>query len=447
MNIIICGAGQVGSHAAEVLAAAADNDITVIDTNPDRLRAIEDTMDVATIVGNCAQADILREAGCGSADLLVAATSSDEVNLLSASIAKSVGAAKSIARVHHSAFFEQRGLHYQDHLGIDQLICPEYSTSMAIARTLRNPGALAIEDFARGAIEMQEFAVSRKAQAVGRKLMDLPLPGGTRVAAISRKGGSFIPDGTTAIGEDDIIILVGNAAVYQEARRLFHDEKVGRTRIVIMGGPPMGVWLCRALRDRSFAIRLFETDRPRAEELAEKLGWVTVVNADPTDQTVFKDENLAQAGVFVALLDDDEQNILGCAWAKSMGVPNAIAVVQRPNYLHLLTHVGIDKAFSPRRVAVKEIENVVDESPLRRTASLAEGVIDVYRLRVGKHADMLGKPLREVNLSPNWIIAAIQHGGDVHVPKADDTIDAGDTLLVIGRHGREGALRKLFHAG
>jgi len=446
MNIVICGAGQVGSHAAEVLAAA-DHDITVIDTSPERLRAIEDTMDVATFVGNCAQADVQRDAGVENADLLVAATNSDEVNLLTAAIAKHVGAAKSIARVHHSAFFEQRGLHYQDHLGIDRLICPEYSTALAIARTLRNPGALAIEDFARGTIEMQEFAVSRKAHAIGRKLLDLALPEGTRLAAITRKGGSFIPDGTTAITDEDIVVLVGNASVFQDARKLFHDENTGRRHIVIMGGGPMAVWLCRALRDRNFAIRLFETDRRRAEALAEKLGWVTVIHADPTNPNVFSDENLAQSDVFLALLDDDEQNILGCAWAKSMGVKDAVAVVQRSNYLHLLKHVGIDRPFSPRRVAVKEIENVVDESPLRHIASLAEGIIDVYRLRVGRHADVIGKPLRQIKLTPNWIIAAIQHGGKVNVPKADDTIYAGDTLLVIGRHGREATLKKLFGAG
>jgi trk system potassium uptake protein TrkA len=318
---------------------------------------------------------------------------------------------------------------------------------LAIARTLRNPGALAIEDFARGTIEMQEFAVSRKAQAIGRRLLDLPLPAGARLAAISRKGGSFIPDGTTEITDEDIVILVGNAAVFQDARKLFHDEKVHRRRIVIMGGPAMGVGLCRALRDRSFSIRLFETDRRRAEELAEKLGWVTVINADPTNPNVFSDENIAQSDVFVALLDDDEQNILGCAWAKSMGVKDAMAVVQRPNYLHLLKHVGIDRPFSPRRVAVKEIENVVDESSLRHVASLAEGIIDVYRVRVGRNADVIGKPLREIKLTPNWIIAAIQHGGEVGVPKADDTIAASDTLLVIGRHGREATLKKLFNAG
>ncbi|MHC4107771.1 MAG: NAD-binding protein, partial [Planctomycetota bacterium] len=181
MNITICGAGQVGSKAAEALGAAG-NDITVIDRDGARLRAVADSLDIATYCGNCAQADVLRETGIASADLLVAATDLDEVNLLTATIAKKLGAAKTIARVHHGPFFEQRGLNYEQDLSIDRLICPEYSTALAIASTLRNPGALAIENFARGAIEMQQFPVSKDAPAIGKPLAQLGLPSGSRLA-------------------------------------------------------------------------------------------------------------------------------------------------------------------------------------------------------------------------------------------------------------------------
>ena len=146
MKVIICGVGQVGSHATKVLASA-DNDITVIDTDSDRLRTIADTLDVATFCGNCVDAEVLREAGASQADLVVAVTSGDEVNMLAATIAKAVGAAKSIARVHHGAFISQRGFDYQQHLSIDRLICPEFSTAHVIASKLRNPAAMAIESF------------------------------------------------------------------------------------------------------------------------------------------------------------------------------------------------------------------------------------------------------------------------------------------------------------
>lgn len=447
MHIIVCGAGQVGSHAAEVLGSGSNN-ITVIDVDAERLEAIEETMDVAVRLGNCADAEVLRDAGVANADLVLGATDLDEINLLACAIAKGLGAKKTVARVHHKAYFEARTFDYSTHLGIDQLICPEYSTAVAIARTLRNPGALAIEDFGRGAIEMQQFEVGPQATALDRRLIDLPMPERTRVAAITRKNESFVPDAKTTILADDKLVLVGNADVFQEARRLFHDEKWGNKRIVLMGGPAMAVWLCRALRKGGFSIRLFETDRARAEELADKLDWITVLHADPTDPSVFEDENIRGADVFVALNeDDDEHNILSCAWAKSQGVGSVIAVVQRPHYLHLLEHVNIDKSFSPRRVAVREVEQLVDKRPIQHAAYLAEGVIDVFRVRVGSGAPVVGKPLREIPRSSEWIIGAIQHGDDVYVPRADDQIAAGDVLLVIGHHGRESDLKKVFDAG
>ena len=446
MEIIICGAGQVGTHAAEVLAAAG-NEITIIDSNAKRLRAIADSMDVATCTGNCAQAEVLREAGCADADLLVAATNIDEVNLLTATVAKAVGAGKTIARVHHGAYFENRGLDYENELSIDRLICPEYSTALAIASTLRNPGALAIENFARGAVQMQQFPVANDATAIGKPLAELGLKAGTRLAAISRNREAFIPDAQTTVERGDTIILVGNEATFQEARKLFHDDKLGRRRVVLMGGTPMAVWLCRTLHDRNFSIRLFEINRQRAEELAEKLDWVTVIQANPTDRSVAEEEHLGQADVFVALRSDDPDNIIASVLAKSMGVTQVIAVVQGSTYLDLVYLIGVDRAFNPSQVAVKEIERTLEESPLQQMSTLADGVVDAYQVRVSIKGEVVGRRLSDIKLTPNWIVAAIRRGDHAWVPGADDTLEVGDTALLIGKHGKEKQLKELFAAG
>ncbi len=443
MNIVICGAGEVGLHAAEVMEADGNN-VTIIDKNAARIRKIEDSLDVRTLRGNCASAEILTEAGCKSADLLVAATSSDEINLLTAAVGKAVGATQTVVRVHHSTYFTQRGLDYKKHLGIDQLICPEFSTAQAIAQTIRNPGAHAIENFARGLVEMHEIPVSEKASAAGLALADLGLPRGSRLAAIGREGEMFIPDGASVIQPGDRVVLVGNASVFHQARKLFHDDRVRKRKVAIMGGPPMAVWLCRALQTSDFSIRLFELNHERAEELAQKLDWITVITADPSDLGTFDEENLANLNAFVSLLDDDEHNILGSAWAKSKGVKQSIAVVQRADYLHLLASVGIDRAFSPRRVAVKELERFIAGNSMQRIASLAQGIIDVYRLRVGPKANCLGKSLRQITLTPKGGIAAVQHGEKVEVPSADYVLKQDDTLLVIGPPGMESRLKKMF---
>lgn len=445
MDIVICGAGEVGRHAAEVLAEAANN-ITVIEADPNRLRTLEDALDIRALTANCASAKALAEANAGSADLVLATTNSDEVNLLTAMIAKKLGAKKCIARVHHRAYFDDRAFNYQEQLGIDRLICPEYSTAQAIARTLRNPAAIAIENFARGRIEMQEFPVSDKASAIGRRLADVNLPSGTRLAGVRRKDDAFIPEASSVIVGGDSVILVGNADHFRDARKLFQDEKPQRRRIVIMGGTSMAVWLCRLLNNRNFSIRLFETDRQRAEELAEKLDWVTVIQADPTERAVFTEEHLHQVDVFIAVLDDDEDNIIGAVLAKMRGVAEVITVVQRAHYLDVIYDIGVDMVFSPRLVAAEEINAELDESPMRLLGTLAEGVIDVFRVRIGDKAPVIGKPLREIKRSSDWILAAIQRGQDAHVPGADDVIEPGDVALVVVKHGQETELKKIFAA-
>ncbi len=444
MNIVICGAGEVGRHAAEVLGAANDN-ITIIDRDPDKLDLLEEVLDVRVMVGNGVHAEDLREAGCKKADLFIAATSRDEVNLLAASIAKAVGAKRAIARVHHSDYFESKGINYAEHLGIDHLVCPEHTTAVAIAQTLRNPGALAVEHFARGKIEMQQFQVSDNASAVGKPLMEVTLPKGVRLAAIEREKKAFIPDAQTVIQPGDVATLVGDVTTFEAGRKLFHTEATRRKRVMLVGGSTLAVWLCRALHKHNIAIRLFEADAKRADELAGKLGWVTVIRVDPTDTSIYEEERIDQADAFVAVSDDDEQNILSAARAKTMGVRNAVAVLQRPTYLHLLEHIGIDHSFSPRVTAVTQIQHLIDESSVRHLASLAIGVADVFEVRVPeKGSEVVDKPLREIEFPPRTIVAAIQRGEDVHVPNATDTIEAGDTAVIIAPAGTAKQIQELF---
>ncbi len=443
MNIIICGAGEVGTHAAEVLSGRGHR-ITIIDNDDARLRAIGESLDVATFAGNCAQAETLRDASVPGCDLLIAATSDDPINLLCASIGKALGAGRVVARVHRGTYFEQRGLNYQKHFGIDTMICPEFSTATAIARTMRNPAAVTIEHFSRGKVEMQEFTVDANASAVGRPLAEMHLPAGTRIGAVAREKTIFIPDADTRLAPGDSMVLVGNADVFEKTRTLFHAEAAARKKVVIMGGPIMAVWLCRILKDRDWSIRLFEKDREKALELAERLDWVTVLNADPTEREVFQEEHIGEADVFIALVDDDEDNIIGCVLAKSQGVDRVIAVVQRSNYLDLLSHIGVDHPFSPRVVAAREIEQLIDDAPVRVLTSLFAGAIDAYRVRVSPDAAVLGKSLRELKISPDFVIAAIRRGENVWVPGADDSIQKDDIVLVIGRHGMEKPLKQIL---
>ncbi len=447
MDIIICGAGEVGRHCAETMAAG--NNITVIDLDPAKLAVLEETMDVRTLVGNATHAETLVEAGVPSAELFIAVTSVDEINLLSASIASGLGAHRTIARVHHSAYFDGRGLDYSLHFGLDHLVCPDHTTAVAIAQVLRSPGALAVERFARGRVELQQLPVSADAPAVNKPLSALTLPGSARIVAIEREQIAFIPEAGTVIQADDVVTLVGDVAQFDKLKKVFHTADDRRIRVMINGGTALAVWLCRALHSRNFSVRLFEPNKARAEELSEKLGWVTVLAVSPIEGEVLKEERIDQADAFVAATDDDESNILAAAQAKRMGCRAAIAVLQRGTYLHMIEHVGIDRAFSPRVTAVAQIQRLLDDSPVRQLATLAEGIADVFEVRVpaapGSAPDVVGRPLKMVRFPARTIIAAIQRGDQAFVPSADDAIQASDTVVVIAPAGSRKAIRKLFN--
>ncbi|MCA9279994.1 MAG: Trk system potassium transporter TrkA [Phycisphaeraceae bacterium] len=441
MHVIVCGAGQVGGFAAEILAHQGHS-ITVIDVDKARLRTLGDTLDVSIFEGNGVNASILREAGAAKADLLLAATTSDEVNLLTSSIAKSIGTKRTIARVHSSVFYESIGLDYGAHFHIDGLICPESAAAEAIANTLRNPGAHAIETFGRGQIEMHEIPVSPGVEAIGKPLSELRLPAGSRLLAVIHDGRASSPTAQTTFHQGDTVVLVANSDTFSAARKLFYKDKIPRKRIAILGADATTIWLARALRERAFAVKLFVTSRDRAEELAQQLSWVTVVNADPTDPAIFEEENLREYHAFVALTHDDEDNILACAFAKSRGLPSAYAIVQKRRYLHLLEHVAIDEAFSPRLVAAKQVIGMLDDSGFRRIAVIEEGVLEAYAMRIGASCSLCGTPLFEITDFPGWIVAAIEHNDHVSVPDRTATFSVGDRLIVVGPPAIESKLRK-----
>jgi trk system potassium uptake protein TrkA len=446
MNIVICGAGEVGRHSAEVLAAQGHN-ITVVDQLDEKLAELDDVLDVRSLQGNAVHADVLLEAGCAKADLVIAAMDSDEMNLLSASIGKAVGAGKVIARIHHSAYFEKRGMDYARHFGIDHVVCPEYSTALAIASTLRSPGSLAIEQFARGQVEMQLLPVSDGSKAVGTQLASLKLPASSRLAAVERDGHAFLPDAQTVIQKGDIVTLIGEASGFDKARKIFDTETSASRRVMILGGTAQCVWVCRALKDRGFSIRVFETDDARAEELAEKLEWVTILNTDAVNTDAMKEERVDLADVFLALTEDEERNILAAARAKSMGVKSAIALLQRTTYQHLLGHIGIDKSFSPRSSAVTEVLRLLETGPVKHLATMADKIAEVYELSVpAGEGRAVNRPLKEVSLPKQTMLAAVQRDDEVFVPGADSRIEPGDTVIAIAPEAARKELRKLFNA-
>lgn len=445
MNIVICGAGEVGRHSAEVLARNGHS-ITIIDQSPGRLSEIDDVMDVRSLLGDCAQAETLLTAAADDADLLIAATNIDEVNLLSASVAKGIGCETTIARVHHAGFFEaERGLNYAKHLGIDHLVCPEFTTAQAIAAALRSPGAIAVQNFAKGRIEMQRIEISASSKAAGVIVRELRPPGTSLIACVQKPEEVFVPQADTVLEAGDVVTIIGDSKGFAQVSKFYNPDQQNRRKIMVMGGSTQSVWLCRELKHMNLSVRLFVSRDDRAVKLAEKLDWVTVINADVINSDILQEERVDQADAFVAATEDEESNILGAALAKTKGARSAVCVMQRPTYLHMIEHIGIDRAFSPRATAVSEILRLLDNRGVRNIASLAKGIAELYEVRVVEDAvKVIGKPLATLEFPQRCLVAAISRGEQVYVPGAQDKLEVGDTAIIIGPEDVGKGLAKLF---
>lgn len=441
-NVIVCGAGEVGRHACEVLVEQ-HHSVTVIDTSSEKLRSIEDAVDVTSIKGSSCHPDILQDANITQADLLIAATDQDEVNILTAALSKKLGVKKAVARLHHRSYLTRNSLDFRDLFGIDTLICPERLTSQAITAKLADPGVVSIHHFFENKIEMHRYAIKQGSKVLTERLAEINLPSYIRVALVNRNGESFLPSADTRFEEGDEVTLIGEPNSFAKVQSIF-DQPIRNKKIAVLGGTSLGEWLAEDLAHRQFAVRLFETDHPRAVELSEKYPDITVINADPNNPTEFEEEQLDKCAAFCAVSHDDEHNILGALQAKQLGVPISCAVVHSPTYLSLLENLGIDLPFSPRVVAAKSLLNMVDEKNVKVLLKLGTGTAVVYEVGPVTAGDAVNLTLKEAGLPKSTFIAAIQRGDEVHVPGADDRVECRDLLLVVGPANLEKSLNKLF---
>lgn len=289
-------------------------------------------------------------------------------------------------------------------------------------------------------------AVFVKTRAVGVILRELKAPGTSLIACIERPDRSFVPKADTVIRAGDLLTLIGEAKGIQLTSKYYNPEVAGRRRIMVMGGSTQSVWLSRELRRDGASVRQFIADEDRAIELAEKLDGITVINADVINSDILQEERVDQADAFVAATDDEETNILGAALAKTRGATMAIAVMQRPTYLHLLEHIGIDRAYSPRATAVNEIIRLLDTRPLRHLATLSREVAELYEVHLGDELakGVIDKPLMEIEFPARCLVAAINRGDRVYVPGAQDKFEPGDVAIILGPVEVEKKLNKLF---
>lgn len=443
-SVVITGAGEVGRYAAQI-AKKDGLRVTIVETCWEAISHVENTLDARIVEGSACDAEVLRRADVETCDILMAATSLDEVNLLTAAIAKRMGAKKVMARIHNTAYFDSH-FDYRESFGVDYFICPEQLTAKAIASDLdlTEPNATKIPRFAQNEIEVRNIIVSPKSEAIQVELKDLGLPSGVRIVLIKRDGAGIAPDAHSVLKPLDKISIIGPAESFKSIYALFGQEDFRVRNIAISGAGPISEWLLKKLDHSRYQIKLFEKDLTLAEKIAEKNRDITVINADPMEGDLFQGEHLERCSSYLALGKNQEHNILEAMHAKTRGVPNTVALIQSMNFLHILKDTRIDHLYSPRLEAAKTLRQVTDAAPIRVLARLDFKVSLVYQVRVRTGSWGIGRELIELGFPKTSFIAAIERDGYVLYPSAKDSVQKGDILVIIGPSGIKEFLKETF---
>lgn len=445
MNIVILGAGTVGTSVAELLVAHNQN-VVLVDSARSALRDVEERLDVRTVTGSACDAITLFQAGVQSADLCLAVTSHDEVNLVGASLAKAMGASRSVARIFNPAYTDFSTFDYRRHFGIDRLLSLEHLTALELAKGIRQRGLFAIENFARGGIEVQELAVAEDSRAIGVPLRELKLPGRVRIALISNGDRTIVPGAEDTVQAGDHVTLIGTREDIEGATRTFEPRPPRRMNVIIAGGGETGYQLARLLQADRFNVVLMESNAERCEFLARQLEEVTVLHADATRLSEMEEARVGKSDVFIAATGHDEDNIVCGVEARELGAGRILTVVRRPDYANVLEKLGIDLAVSPRQTMARQVLGMVTSSPVIGLSSIAGGEAQVLEVEVLENAPVTRAALKDLVLN-HTLVAAVEREGYVHVPGAEDQLRPGDTAVVLVPTRRAPETLNLFEPG
>ncbi len=435
MKIIILGAGQVGGSVAESLVSE-QNDITMVDLEPQRLRALQDRLDLRTVLGSAAHPSVLSEAGIEDADLLVAVTQSDETNLVACRLAARLfNVPRRIARIRATDYLGNDKVLGEDGFDVDLSICPEQILTDYIVKLVEFPEALQVLDFAHGKVSLVAVRAYSGGPLVGQPLKDMRkhMPHiDTRIVAIFRGDRSIVPDGETVIEPgDEVFCLAASGHIRQVMRELRRMDRPVK-RVMIAGGGNIGLRLAHALEEH-YSVRVIEHNKRRCELLAAKLGGALVLNGDTTDEELLEDENVAEMDLFVAVTNDDENNIMSSLLAKRMGARRVVALINRRAYVDLLQSGQIDIAISPAQATIGTLLAHVRRGDVVAVHSLRRGAAEALEAVV--HGDresckVTDRRVEEIDLPPGTTIGAVVRGDEVIMAHHDTLIRVDDHVIV-----------------
>ncbi|MBN2479038.1 MAG: Trk system potassium transporter TrkA [Parachlamydiales bacterium] len=452
MNIVILGAGDIGSYLASVLSKEQHN-VTLIDKDPIKLEKVSQESDVATLLGYGSRWKILDNLIESEPHLFIAMTGDDETNLVSCVIAKNLGYPKTVARVKEIGFLARSRLDFGRLFYVDHFIGAEVLAANDILKSIINPEDIAIENFAHGAIQMRTLSIPASWKKTNIPLSNLDLPEEMIVGLIKRRKKDsekeydvIFPHGKDHIEAGDEITVVGETKFMQEIHSFFNiDQKIIKS-IVIVGGTGVGVRLAHILEIRNINVKIIEQDEKRCEELADLLPKSTVINEDGTNMQFLASEQIQDVDAFVACTNEDESNYLITSIAKHMGCKKAICLISNIEFAPVIRAHNIKYSVSERVNIANRILSIINEEKVISIASLSDGNAKVLEIKVSEDCELVGIPLSELSnkLPRNLLVTAIENRGRVMIGKGNRIISPGDTVILISSPDIFGDLQNIF---
>lgn len=439
MKIVIVGDGKIGSTLAEQLSREG-HDITIIDRSPAPLQQTTEDLDILCIEGNGATYATQLEAGVDSADLLIAVTASDELNLLCCLVAKKAGARHTIARVRNPEYDGELSL-ITDDLGLSLAVNPELTCAQEMARSLRVPSAIKADAFAGGRVELLQVQIPEDSVLTGKTLMELPsLTANAKVliGAVERGTSVCIPTGTFRLEAGDRISLIAEP---RSAQAFFKKTRLAASpvrQVMIVGGGRIAYYLARQLMESGMNVKILDSDYARCEELADLLPKASILHGDGTNEAFLRESGIAETDAFAALTGIDEENLLmGMYVRKTFPRVKAVTKINRNSFQNIIGAMDIGSTFNPRHSAsnqicryVRAMQNSVG-SKVETLYKLLGGRVEALEFRVAENADFCGVPLSQLRLRANLLIGSILRGSQVLIPNGQDTLESGDSVIVI----------------
>lgn len=442
MRTVIIGAGEVGLNTARMLSEEG-HDVVLVEQDEVLVERASEQLDALVVHGNGASPKLLIEAGIKDSDLLIAASSSDETNIIACLGAKARGVARTVARIHNPDYYDPKETFTRDMLGIDFAIHTEEMAAEEIKAALLVPGAINVDTFAEDSIEVAEVILNEGSPAVGRALRDVRLPGQSLIVGVVRRGEALVPRGDTVLELRDHVLLISGRQGINEVVKAVATDTAPVREVTIYGGGRIGLRLALALEGVGISVRVIERDEARARYVASRLRRGFVLHDEGISRDFLLQERVDRTDAFVAVTGDDRANLLAAMYARQLGARTTIAGVSRGEFAPLADALGVDLTISPRMLAAEAILRFVRKGEVINVALLESGA-EMIELRVPETCRVAGRPLSRVGFPAGAIVGALLRDGDVIIPTGEEVLRPGDDAVVFTVEDAVDEVERLF---